>query len=83
MRLVDLHPRYENEYLIFDCPTCTIPNPDPLRCDCGIAIPVGSQPNAWKKTGVDFETLTIHPSIWHHCPSDPHFFITNGEIVFA
>ncbi|MDE1944838.1 MAG: hypothetical protein KGI03_01000 [Patescibacteria group bacterium] len=38
----------------------------------------------WNWNGeTDFDKMTITPSIFHHCKSEAHFFVTNGEIIFA
>lgn len=28
----------------------------------------------------DFNKLTVTPSVWLHCESDPHFYINDGKI---
>lgn len=87
MKLSELHPQFlENDsHLMFDCPTC--PKGDNGGECGGIAIPidrVGSHGKCWGWNGEhDFEKVTLTPSIWHHCKSDPHFFIREGEIIFA
>lgn len=41
-------------------------------------------PISWEWNGeTDFDKITLTPSIAHHCASEAHFFITNGEIIFA
>lgn len=94
MRLTDLSPewvaKHENDtsvgvdrYIDIQCPTC------PPENNCGgMLLPVTlskeSGSTGWGWNGEeDFEKVTLTPSIWHHCKSDPHFFVTNGEIVFA
>lgn len=84
MRLTDLKPEWEhdNTYLVFICPTCA--RKEDGRGDCWIMIPVkqvegGPKPWSWNGEK-NFEKITITPSIWHHCKTDPHFFITEGEI---
>lgn len=80
MRLIELKPEWEHaqSYLYFTCPTC------PAERGCRIMIPTKvtqHEQKPWNWNGeTDFEKVTITPSIWHHCPSDPHFFITDGEV---
>lgn len=59
------------------CPTCVVPHP--------ITLPfIGhTYDHGWNASGNDVTDLTLTPSIWHHCESDPHFFITAGAIVMA
>jgi hypothetical protein len=78
-------PRREGVALNFDCP-----------CGCGtgpICImfknPLDGKPAddyglpSWNRTGEDFETLTLTPSIQRRCRCDWHGFITNGEVTNA
>ncbi|KKN19223.1 hypothetical protein LCGC14_0947920 [marine sediment metagenome] len=49
--------------------------------------PLKSENPAWERTGTDFETLTLSPSI-RHVPVDPddcswHGWIKNGEVTNA
>lgn len=83
MRLKDLHPQWNigpngQKYLEFDCPKC-LP-----QGNCILSIPVTPRVNesnaVWDMSGEDFDTLTISPSVFHHCKSEAHFFIQNGEI---
>ena len=97
MRLIELKPEWEhnNTYLTFQCPKCERDRVRPLKDgsgtyvqpDCWIMIPTKvtvDSPKPWGWNGeTDFENVTITPSIWHHCESDPHFFIRDGEIQFA
>lgn len=99
MRLIDLSPEWEHEntYLTFRCPKCARDRDEdrPVllaagyakKGDCFIMIPTkvtAENDHAWGWNGeTDFEKVTISPSIWHHCDSDPHFFIRNGEIQMA
>lgn len=74
------------KYLDFRCPKC----PDePMHgyetMRCRIMIPVTTKRegpgSGWGWNGeTDFDKVTLTPSIWHHCKSDPHFFITDGEV---
>lgn len=98
MRLNDLKPYFETGpdgqvYLVCYCPKCDRhegPGVEPFP-DCGgmcLPIHVAGQEKkgvlSWLWNGErDFDKLTLSPSIWHHCKSDPHFFIREGEIVFA
>jgi Family of unknown function (DUF6527) len=81
MRLTELHPRWENngDYLVFDCPKLH----EQYDMKCEIILPVRPEINGWDLDGRDFATLTISPSIWHHCSENPHFFIRKGEIQYA
>ena len=88
MRLVELKPEWTenpagNRYLDMQCPTCPRNAEGDSECG-GIIIPVGNThfpQQTWGSNGeTDFEKLTVTPSIWHHCKSDPHFFIRDGEI---
>ncbi len=85
MKLTELHPKYaswpnnERRDLIFDCPVCK---------NHRIAVPISGD-RKWEKSGDDFETTTLSPSI-HYNPqkSNPttcewHGFIKNGEIINA
>ena len=94
MKLTDLHPEWnpddgERHYLTFDCPARHNHRAPEDEGDartgmkCVIVIAVKIAPCCWKVEGDSFETLTITPSIWHHCEKDPHFFVRNGEIVYA
>lgn len=91
MRLVDLKPEWEhnNSYLTFMCPKCTPENPEKriAQNNCFTMIPIQGkvdpalEPIAWDWNGeTDFEKVTLTPSIFHHCASEAHFFITDGEI---
>jgi len=91
MLLTDLKPELEDvkegdkivQYLTFQCPKCPI-DPEKSRFgNCLISIPVGDNHvpgRAWGMDTKDFNTMNITPSIWHHCESDPHFFIRSGNI---
>ena len=77
-------PLRERVGLSFDCP-----------CGCGTRLPIlftnppdGPGPvvgigNTWERTGEDFETMTLSPSILRRepCPARWHGFVTNGEIL--
>jgi hypothetical protein len=89
MRLTDLDPELESDrhegkdYLIFLCPVC--PKGESRFGSCLIMIPVSAEHTpgeAWGMMGdtKTFKDLTLTPSVWHHCKSDPHFFVKNGEI---
>ena len=87
MSLIDLHPTwresYGTKYLFFDCPRCQRGEGRYPGDGCWINIPV-SGANAWRWNGeTDFDKVTLAPSIWHHCKSDPHFFIREGKVIFA
>lgn len=64
----------------FDCPKCGpihrafIPFANPF--DGGPP----THPMAWQRTGEDFDTLSLHPSILRR-DCGWHGFITNGEII--
>ena len=92
MKLSDLQPEWvggaegerDKMYLEFLCPKCPHPETDPLHCECRLMIPVekgsGHSPR-WGWNGeTDFDKVTLSPSIWFHCKSDPHFFIRSGVI---
>lgn len=86
MKLTDLNPKWTDgvdgtRYLDFECPALHKVWDD-SEMKCTILLPV-TNPGSWQAMGENFNELTITPSIWHHCKKDPHFFITNGEIVFA
>lgn len=92
MRLLELdpilHPNPENpekRHLEFLCPKC--PRGETRFTGCVIMLPIVNGPQVvgrWGWNGEeDFEKMTITPSIFHHCESEAHFFITRGEIVFA
>ena len=85
MRLIELDPQWEHEnHLVFNCPTCPRDPEKGRYGNCLIQIPVKPRENGWDSNGeTAFEKLSIMPSIWHHCESDPHFFITEGEIKMA
>lgn len=97
MRLIDLQPEWvggaegerEKMYLEFLCPKCPHPETDPLHTECMLMVPVEKglgqhSPPRWGWNGeIDFEKVTLTPSIYHHCKGDAHFFITDGEIKFA
>lgn len=82
MKLTELDPEWltEPRRLKFNCPTC------PRDADAGrytnvIIIPVLPAEHGWgSNEELEFERVTITPSIWHHCDTDPHFFIRSGEI---
>lgn len=95
MRLTDLHPTFAAETgrhgqgIIFDCPNnigeessrIMIPFKQPL--DGG--APFVDRTVLWDRTGEDFETLTLAPSIQFTMPNVTawHGFIKNGEITNA
>ena len=92
MRLVDLNPKWaevdgQRAFLNFDCPKCPHPETSELHCECIVSIPFVRYKDyigpVWDLTGDNFETLTISPSIFHHCKSEAHFFIRNGNIEMA
>jgi len=90
MKLTELNPKYatvegKRTCVIFDCPLCKKHR---------IVIPFAGEGVKWERTGFDFETTTLSPSIAHKdnyadgmdkaprtCQS--HFFVRNGEIIFA
>jgi hypothetical protein len=98
MRLTELKPEWvqkhmndssENveKYLYFECPTCPRNAEGESSCG-GIMLPVTTHRDGagkgWGWNGEnDFEKVTLTPSVWHHCESDPHFFVTDGEIRMA
>ena len=80
MKLTDLNPKSgetdgKRTHVIFDCPKCR---------QHRMSIPFEGRVK-WEKSGEDFETTMLSPSIAHNngegCES--HFFIRNGEIVMA
>ncbi len=87
MKLIELNPKYGatdgvRTHLIFDCPNCSHED------KCIIAIPFIGKP-AWEKTGDDFESMSINPSIWFNMKKqnptncEAHFFIKKGMIEMA
>ena len=77
MKLIELNPKYGEKngvrtHIIFDCPKCH---------EHRISIPFEGE-KKWDKTGIDFESTTLSPSIAHDngigCQS--HFFIRSGEV---
>lgn len=85
-RLVDLHPKWgsgsdnRRTHVICDCP-----------CGLGAACPIGGRsvvpvknspdggpeyPQGWDRTGDDFASMTLSPSIFHYArvddPTQPH-----------
>jgi hypothetical protein len=89
MKLTDLQPEweYDNSYMSFNCPTCPRDASKSRFGNCLIIIPTKvteHQSHPWGWNGeTDFEKCTLTPSIWHHCKTDPHFFIREGAIQFA
>lgn len=90
MRLTDLNPRLDGQFLILDCP-CG-------KCGSGLRLPVGAEQShsaaapVWKMIGDFPDTISLHPSIlvypWrdaklkgneHFCQGW-HGFIVNGEM---
>lgn len=88
MKLTELNPEWNDDddgkhhFLNFECPKQhKIWEDSEMKCHINIPVKESSD---WHINGADsFDNLTITPSIWHHCKEDPHFFITNGEIVYA
>lgn len=91
MKLTDLAPAWHGVYdsgpnaiASFLCPVCRKHRIDipitPTRDSAPLYGPV-----QWQRTGDDFTALTLSPSIAHDsgagCKS--HFFVREGEIVFA
>lgn len=80
MEFEELKPEWQkdNNHIIFNCPTCA------AEKKCIIVIPTRvteHEKNPWNWNGqVDYGKVTLTPSIWHHCESNPHFFITDGKI---
>lgn len=78
-------PRREAVAIGFDCPCgCTHPVcitlANPL--DGGEPFDSGHARPRWTRTGADFETLTLTPSIQRVLPNGCwHGFVTNGEII--
>lgn len=88
MRLVDLDPGFvegdsRGLFLAMLCPTCG-------RHHVGVPVRIGvKQDGYWMINTMDFNTLTLEPSILHcwndktpeadRCPY--HFRIANGEII--
>ncbi len=77
MKIIELNPKYGETdgvqtHIIFDCPVCK---------EHRVSIPFRGA-KKWDKTGVDFESTTLSPSIAHDngrgCKG--HYFIQNGEI---
>lgn len=92
MRLVDLEPRWSGAYestpdavVSFLCPVCRKHRIDipitPTRNGAAL-YPGGVH---WRRTGEDFESMTLSPSIAHDAGNGCkwHGFIRNGEIVNA
>ena len=98
MRLTELKPEWSpkhpnnpnaniDRYIDMQCPTCPRDADGDSSCG-GMLLPVtlhrSDASAGWGWNGEeDFEKVTLTPSIWHHCKSDPHFFIRDGEIQFA
>lgn len=95
MRLAELNPRWWADStdgttgrhlgVTFDCPHC--PKEHPLRLSVAFSNPIGGgEPYAvptklhWQRTGEDFETLTLTPSIDASGFGHWHGFIQNGEV---
>jgi hypothetical protein len=94
MKLTELKPQWregatpEKRYIEFLCPTCPHPETSPLHAECVIILPIEHTMSPgkprWGWNGeTDFEKLTLTPSIWHHCKTNPHFWVRDGEIVMA
>lgn len=86
MKLIELKPEWRenppgNKYLRFNCPTC----PADKSCIITIAVDNTIFPDkTWHSRGLlDFDLLSLQPSLAHQCTTNPHFFITNGEIKMA
>lgn len=91
MRLTDLSPEWEfdHTYLTFNCPKCEHFDSESRYAhkNCLIMIPTkqtadGGKPWGWNGE-TDFEKVTLTPSIFHHCKSEAHFFITDGAIILV
>lgn len=73
-------PLQHGSDIIFDCP---------CGCDDPLCIPVDPpldgtpmrHARGWKRTGDDFATMTLTPSILRMDGCKWHGFITNGEII--
>lgn len=91
MKLTALNPRWlsyelgrRGQGVSFDCPHCTgkyktrvsVPFENPLD---GRAPVVGRE-DYWKRTGDDFETLTLSPSI-DGSPEHWHGHVRSGEVT--
>lgn len=93
MRLTDLNPQLFGIHggrrsvgMLFDCP-----------CGCGVTAsvyfrnPLDGDPEpftnnggpTWQRTGDDFETMTLEPSILRTDGCKWHGWIRNGEVVEA
>ena len=77
-------PARQGVGIMFDCPCgcqedCFIPFENSL--DGG--APCGDVNHLWHRTGEDFETLTLSPSIRRVGGCAWHGFITNGEVKGA
>lgn len=89
LKLSDLNPKFGatngvRTHIIFDAPGCQHED------KCRIVIPfAGESLCKWQKTGDDFTSLTLSPSIWFNkgqknpTTCDVHFFVRNGEIIYA
>ena len=86
MKLAELKPEFVegNTHLIFSCPKCPYDESQSRYANCLISIPIKvteHETHPWGWNGeTDFDKVTLTPSIWHHCKSDPHFFIRDGRI---
>lgn len=89
-KLEDLHPAWTSSYgpprregtgLKFDCP-CGCPDPVYVSCTPldGGAPAQGCGP-VWDRTGADFATLTLSPSIRRVGGCNWHGWLRNGELI--
>ena len=89
MKFTDLNPKWignatgnSHAFVEFECPKQhAAPGMSDMKCI--VVLPVWPQENGWTAVDDEFDTITLQPSIWHHCSEDPHFFVRSGQIVFA
>ena len=75
-------PRREGMGITFDCP-CGCDEPVFVHVTPLDGGPSHPQAKVWDRTGEDFESMTLSPSLQRVGGCGWHGFVRNGEIIFA
>lgn len=75
-------PRREGMGISFDCPCgCETPVFVHFENPLDGGLPLETTAPKWHRTGEQFETMTLSPSLLRMNGCKSHFFVRNGEII--